>query len=128
MNIIFVAVLGVAAVLVSIQFKTVKPEYSSYISLAACIIIFGYSLSKLSTIVDGIHQMTSYISIKSSYVTTLIKIVGVTYIAQFTSDLCKDAGYSAISNQIQIFGKLAVLAISMPILLALLETINGFLK
>jgi len=127
MNVVFIAVLGLSAVLISIQFKTIKQEYSMYISLGACIIIFIYSLSKLSIVIDGINELSSYINIKSSYVSTLIKIVGITYIAQFTSDMCKDAGYSAISNQIQIFGKLAVLTISMPIILALLETINGFL-
>lgn len=57
-----------------------------------------------------------------------MKIIGITYIAEFASDICKDAGHAAIANQIQIFGKLSVLAVSMPIVLALLETINGFLS
>ena len=58
----------------------------------------------------------------------LLKIVGITYIADFSSNLCKDAGYGAIAGQIEIFGKLSVLAISTPILMALLETVQSFLK
>ena len=38
-----------------------------------------------------------------------------------------DAGYQAIAGQIEIFGKLTILAVSMPILLALLENMKGFL-
>ena len=56
-----------------------------------------------------------------------MKIVGVSYIAEFASHVCRDAGYGAVGSQIEIFGKLTVLAVSMPILTALLETLNDFL-
>ena len=57
----------------------------------------------------------------------LLKIVGISYITQFSSDMCKECGYGAIGNQIQIFGKLAVMTISMPIVLALIDTITYML-
>ncbi|MEG2350944.1 MAG: stage III sporulation AC/AD family protein, partial [Hungatella sp.] len=59
---------------------------------------------------------------------TLMKMVGVTYIAEFASGICKDAGYAAVGTQIEIFGKLSILAVSMPILLALMETLQTFLS
>ena len=43
------------------------------------------------------------------------------------ADMFKDAGYQTIAGQIQIFGKLSVLAVSMPVLLALLDVIQNFL-
>ncbi len=64
----------------------------------------------------------------TAYVGTLLKMLGITYIADFSSNICKDAGYQAIAGQIEVFGKLAVLVLSMPILLALLDTIEGFLS
>ena len=67
------------------------------------------------------------IRINRIYLTTLIKMTGITYIAEFASGICKDAGYGAIGSQIEIFGKLSILAVSMPIVLALLETLQGFL-
>ena len=57
----------------------------------------------------------------------LFSAIGVTYIAELASDLCKDAGYQAVAGQIELFGKLALLSLSMPVVLALLETVNGFL-
>ena len=62
------------------------------------------------------------------YLTILLKIAGITYIAEFASGICRDAGYGAIGSQIEIFGKLSILAVSMPIVLALLETLQSFLK
>lgn len=127
MNIIYIALFGIAAVLFSIQFKSGKSEYASYIGIAACIVIFFFVISKLNIIIETINTIQSYINISETYITVLIKIIGITYIAEFSSDICKDAGHSAIANQIQVFGKLSVLAVSMPIILALLETINSFL-
>lgn len=67
------------------------------------------------------------IRINRIYLTTLLKIAGITYIAEFSSGICKDAGFGSIGSQIEIFGKLSILAVSMPIVLALLETLQSFL-
>ena len=62
------------------------------------------------------------------YLTALMKMVGITYVAEFSAGICRDAGFGALGSQIEIFGKLSILAVSMPILLALMETIQGFLS
>ena len=56
----------------------------------------------------------------------LLKITGITYLADFSANMCRDAGYSAIGGQIEIFGKISILAISSPVILALVETIRSF--
>ena len=55
-------------------------------------------------------------------------MIGVTYIGQFSSGICKDAGYQATGAQIELFSKLSIMVMGMPVLLALLETIEGFLS
>ena len=57
-----------------------------------------------------------------------MKMIGITYIAEFASGICKDAGFGSLGGQIEMFGKLSMLAVSMPVLLALLETIKVFMK
>lgn len=122
-----VAMIGIVAVVLAIQFKSLRAEYGTYITLSACILILFLGLNKLETIIDGINKIQSYISINRVYLVILLKIVGITYIAEFASSLCKDAGHASISNQIELVGKLTILSVSMPILLALLDTINDFL-
>ena len=58
----------------------------------------------------------------------MLKMIGITYIAEFSSGICKDAGYQTIAGQIEIFGKLTILTLGMPVLMALLETIREFLS
>ena len=78
--------------------------------------------------IDNFRQLQQYIPINSQYISTLLKIIGVAYLGQFSAGICKDAGYSSMAGQIEIFCKLSIMVISMPILLALLETISSFLS
>lgn len=122
-----VALLGIIAIITAILFKKGKEEFSFYISIGACVIILLMGISNLEVILDAIDKLKRYINIDQNYVDILIKIVGITYVTEFASALCKDSGYQAIAGQIELVGKLTILAMGMPILLALLETISSFL-
>ena len=128
MDVIQIGVIGVAGTLLAVQFKTGKTEYGIYISVALSLLIFFFILGKLEVMIDTVRMIGSYISVDTAYMGTLVKMLGVTYIAEFSSSICKDAGYQTIAKQIEIFGKLAILVMSMPILTALLNTIQGFLS
>ena len=127
MGILTVAGIGIVTVLIAGQLKVLKSEYSLYLSVAVMLLIFFYSAGRLGGILSVMEQIQTYFPVSEIYVRTLLKIVGVSYIAEFASHVCRDAGYGAVGSQIEIFGKLTVLAVSMPILTALLETLNDFL-
>lgn len=128
MNVVQVGVIGVAGVLLAIQFKSGKAEYGIYISIALSLLIFFIILGYMDTILKMIRSIGSYINIDAVYISIFLKMIGITYIAEFSSNICKDAGYQTIAGQIEIFGKLAILTLSLPILTALLDTIKGFLS
>jgi stage III sporulation protein AD len=54
-------------------------------------------------------------------------MVGITYAAEFAMNICKDAGYAAVGNQIELFAKLSILVLSIPVLTVFLETVGSFL-
>lgn len=128
MDVIQIGILGVAGALLAVQFKSGKSEYGIYISVALSLVIFFAILGRLEIMIDVIKQINSYIDMDVAYVGTLVKMLGITYVAEFSSSICKDAGYQTIAQQIEIFGKLAILVLSMPVLLALLDTIKDFLS
>lgn len=127
MTIVTAAALGIVAVLLAVQFKSSGNEYGVYLVMAAGMVLFFFGTGKMRIIVETAKQIQEYISINSIYLTTLLKMAGITYIAEFASGICKDAGYGSMGTQIEIFGKLSILAVSMPVILALLETLQSFL-
>lgn len=123
-----IGVIGIIAIILAIMYKKGKEEYSLYISIGACVLILLWGIGKLEVILDSIERLQGYIQMNKAYVGILIKIIGITYITEISSSLCKDSGYQAIGEQIELVGKLTILAISMPIMLAILDTINSFLS
>ena len=120
-----IGILGVAGVMIALQFKTVKPEISLYIGFAVCIVIFTFSVNGMMQILSKMEELQKYISGSDSYFALLFKAVGITYISEFCASICKDAGYGAVAGQIEIFGKLTVLFMGMPVLMAVIENISS---
>ncbi len=123
-----IGILGVAGALLAIQFKGEKSEYGMYIGVGVSLFIFFGILSQMEIFTDTIRQISSYMNLETVYITILLKILGITYVAEFASGICKDAGYQTIASQIEIFGKLAVLGLGVPVLTTLLDTIKEFLS
>ena len=127
MNSIQIALLGVVGTLLALQFKSGKSEYGIYVSLAVSLFLFLCMLSRLEIFVRTVKKIADYIKLDAGQMSILLKMAGVTYVAEFASGICKDAGYQNIAVQIEIFTKLTILAIGMPVLLALLVLIGDFL-
>jgi stage III sporulation protein AD len=128
MSLVGIMMFAVASSVLVVQIKGIKGGFDTYIAVAACIVIIGFILSKLSVVVNTVEKLQSYIGIDESYMEILLKIVGISYITQFSSDICRECGCGAIGNQIQIFGKISVMLVSMPVVLALIETIQYLLE
>ena len=122
-----VAMIGIIAVLLALPFRFGKGEYSTMITLAACLLIFTLAAGRLADMVEVIRRLENYLQGGSVYVTILLKMLGITFVAEFASDICQDAGFGAIANQIALMGKLVVLGVSLPVLVSLLDTLQLFL-
>ena len=120
--------IGVIGVMLAVQLKGNKSEYGVYVSVAASVILFVLISERLGIFVRTVKDLVSYSKIETSYFSVILKMLGITYIAEFASGICKDAGYQTIAGQIETFGKLTILALGMPILTALLGTIREFLS
>lgn len=122
-----IAVIGVGAAVLAVWVKSIKNEYAVWILLAAGILLGGALLGKVEAIVSQLQVFQRYFQAYGSYVKLLVKIIGITYLAEISSDLCKDAGANALASQIELFGKLSILVLCVPVMTSLLETIDYFL-
>ena len=128
MNIVQVGLIGVAGVLMAIYIKKEKEEIAIYLCIATSILLFLGIADYLEVLIQTVKEVSSFINIDLVYIGTLLKMLGITYLAEFSSGICKDAGYQTIATQIEMFGKIMILVLSMPILLTLLKTLREFLS
>ena len=123
-----IACIGLIAVFLAMTIKSIQSEYALLISVAACMVLFTFCITRLEVIMESFQWIQERLAIHSAYIGIIVKVVGIAYISEFSANLCKDAGYSGIASQIEMFGKLSILAMSMPVLTALLTTIQDFIE
>ncbi len=122
-----IAIVGVVATLLAIQLED-KKEYASYISIICVALVALFIIDKMKTVLEVVKKLGQYIEIEGKYIALLFKMIGITYISEFSTQICLDAGYGSIGKQIEIAAKFTILAMSMPIVLNLLDVIANILK
>ncbi len=119
------AVTGLIAAIICIQLSKDNREFAFIVALAAGLYILGYGIIRLGEVVDSINLVLNEVGLDAGYVNILLKCIGITYLGEFASSLCKDAGHASIGEQIEMVAKLSILALSMPVLTSLIEIIYG---
>lgn len=103
------------ALCVCIVFKNIKGEYSLFIRLAITVSVTIPAVCMLYPILIYIDELSKNTPVYN-YVPLMIKALGIAVAVEITSDICRDAGESALSERISLFGKAEILAISIPII------------
>ena len=115
------ALLGILTIIIATAMRQGKAEYATFVSLTGSILIAFIAVRILDSITGSLERLEKVLHPDMEYVALLMKMIGVTYLSEFASSLCRDAGYSAVAGQIELVGKLTILTIGMPIVLALFE-------
>ncbi|MCQ5364132.1 stage III sporulation protein AD [Anoxybacillus salavatliensis] len=106
-------------------------EHKSNISLLLTVfvgtVIFLFLIDRIQDIFRMVQTLANEAHVQTVYVETILKIIGIAYIAEFGAQISKDAGQGAIAGKIELGGKILILAMAIPILTALIETILSFL-
>ena len=118
MELVKVCAFALMGVLFALQFKGGKQEYGIYLGAALAVVVFSCTLSYMGQAKKQLMGLWQQLSGGQSYLTLLFKVVGITWISELVSGICKDSGYSAVASQVELFGKIAILFAGMPIFLA----------
>ncbi|MCC5909944.1 MAG: stage III sporulation protein AD [Clostridiaceae bacterium] len=123
MEIFQIVAIGLVAAVLSVLIKNQKPEIGIYIGLVTGVIIFIFIAAKLQSVIEILNQLANKINIDDIYLSTILKIVGIAYVAEFGAQVCKDAGEGVIASKIEFAGKILIMVMAVPILVSLMDLI-----
>ncbi len=123
MDIVKIIGVGLISLIIIIILKQYKPDFAIYVSILAGAIIILLVMDKLSSIVSLLTSIQSKSNTNNQFLVILLKITGIAFLTEYASSICNDAGESAISTKIDLGGKVLIIALSIPIIQALLELI-----
>ena len=107
--------------------KGTKPEFSYLLAMGICILLFGAAVGGFSRVLEQIQGLAAYLGTDGEYLKILVKMIGVTYLCEFCSGICKDAGQSAIAGQVELWGKLSIMAAGIPIIYGVITSIQSLI-
>ena len=124
MDMVKAGMIGVVGVLLAVSVKSHKSEYGVYVAPAVCFVMLEYIMRYFMRILSGMELLRGYLDENYTYLALLLKAVGATYACEFCAGICKDAGYGGVAGQVEMLGKLYILAMGMPVLFSLMESIQ----
>ena len=114
------------AALLSTFLRKERAELSMIIGIAAGMIIFYYMLTQISVVIHFVTELLDMVAIEESYYMQLLKMLGIAYVAEFASSICKDAGQQTIASMVELFAKILIVVLSIPGFVFLVETLDQF--
>jgi len=119
-KIIFIAVI---TVVLGITLSKFNSEFKVYITVIFGILVLFMLFNELKIYLEEIINLFIRYDIKTEYFSTILKIVGIAYICDFISLLCKDLSYESVGKKVEIAGKLIILIYSVDIIKIFLDQI-----
>lgn len=116
------------ALIINIVLKNYSREFTLFVNLVCAVIIFSIIANDLKSIIDKMVSLTDSVSVISPYIKIMLKILGISMLAQLLSDLCIDNGENTLANQTELSAKIIILITSLPLFTAIINIMTGMLK
>ena len=125
----FIKIIGVGCVtaLTALLLKSTKPELSFVISVAGVLIILLWLVGLLRGSANLLYTVTSLTGLDNSLLKILLKIVGVSYLTEFSAGILNDFGSANVADKVSLGGKILIFLLSLPIVESLLKLLQEFL-
>lgn len=123
MDIFKIVIFGLVVTILIVIVRQQRPEYALQLSIMTGVIILTMMLGKINSIMTVMKQLATRANINLLYMDTVLKIIGIAYIAEFGAQICRDAGEGAVANKIEFAAKVIVMMLAIPIIIAVFDTL-----
>ncbi len=113
----------IAGAVLAVLLKQYCKEQSMILSLGVCVIVFAGAVSVLSPVLDRLEVLFTQSGLDESYISLVFKATAICFITQITSDLCRDSGESAIASALELWGRVSIMLMSVPLIESIVEKI-----
>ncbi|MFZ3588418.1 stage III sporulation protein AD [Bacillus sp. DJP31] len=127
MQILQIVGIGLVATFLALIVKEQKPTFAFMLIVFVGCSIFLFLIGQIQEIINMLERIAVNANVNLMYVETILKIIGIAYIAEFGAQITRDAGQGAIASKIELGGKILIMAMAIPILTVIIETILGLI-
>ncbi|MNQ98238.1 Stage III sporulation protein AC/AD protein family protein [compost metagenome] len=123
MEIIQIVGLGLIVTILTLIIKEQKPMFAFLLAAFTGIVIFLFLIGKISSVIAVLEDLAVKSNVNIVFLKTILKIIGVAYIAEFGAQIVRDAGQDSIASKIELAGKVLIMVMAIPIITVIIETV-----
>ncbi|KRE98310.1 MULTISPECIES: stage III sporulation protein AD [Paenibacillus] len=123
MEIIQIVGLGLIVTILTLIIKEQKPMFAFLLAAFTGIVIFLFLIGKISSVIGVLEDLAVKSNVNLVFLKTILKIIGVAYIAEFGAQIVRDAGQDSIASKIELSGKVLIMVMAIPIITVIIETV-----
>lgn len=123
MDIMQIVGLGLIATFLILVLKEQKPVFSFLLATFVGVIIFLSLIGKIADVLHVLQNLANKARVNTFFLETVLKIIGIAYIAEFGAQVTRDAGQGSIASKIELAGKILILVMAIPVITVIIETV-----
>ncbi|MVP00163.1 stage III sporulation protein AD [Paenibacillus lutrae] len=123
MEIIQIVGLGLIATVLILIIKEQKPMFAFLLAAFTGILIFLFLVGKIASVIEVLENLAQRSGVNMIFLKTILKIIGIAYIAEFGAQIVRDAGQESVASKIELAGKILIMVMAIPIITVIIETV-----
>lgn len=123
-KILGIAILGLVSAGV---LREVKPSLSVFAGVITGIVIIFSLLDEFTHLISEFRKISEIANIDGTILLSIIKIIGIGYVAEFTANLCDDYGFQNIGKKVLLGAKITIVILALPIISGIITAVASLL-
>ena len=116
MEVYKIVAVGLVCAVIVVWMKSVGSEYALLAAIASSVLLLTMTLSYVIRFVGFFNRLSETTGVSSEVVVLVLKILGISYLIEFSSSLIEDFGLKSLSEKVVFAGKIVILTLSVPVM------------
>lgn len=121
-----VCAVAMLCVIASTSIRTLKPEFSTVLRLAFCVLFGTLTVRFLQPVTEQLRLWMN--DTAAEYTGVLFKALGIATLTHITAELCRDSGENTVASGVETLGKLEILMLCLPLIGSVMDMVGEILQ
>lgn len=128
MEIFKIAAIGLLTALSAALVRDSRSDVAFAVVVAGGAIMLTMLVDYFTGIFAFFDELLNKTGVDRGVIKTLLKIVGIGYVAELAAGICEESGAKSVGDKIVLGGKLIIFTLTVPILRFLLDIIGSLMS
>lgn len=116
------SVCAVTGVILALVLKSTGSSMGNFVSIVLCVGIAMLVFNGLISVYTRINMFTA--GINQEYIKLIVKVIGISYVTEISSNICKENGFAALASAMEIYARISVAGLCIPVIVTLFEIVS----